>query len=230
MSTSEPHLLSSFDESLERLQALVLTMASLCRRNFEQAASGLLERDRSACSEVIADEQEINHLEKMADHSGIDIITRFQPVATDLRTVISNMKVANNLERIGDQSVNIARRARRLLDEVEIGAVQRLGTLFQHASSMLHDAILAYNEKNSDLAYEVIQRDLTLDEKHKELTRDLTLTLHNCDHSEEVVSFVDLLFVIRAIERVGDHAKNIAEETIFTIDAVDIRHGGAPKK
>lgn len=218
------HTLTTFDEELERIQSLVLTMASLCRQNLKAASIGLLQRDRSACSEVIADEAEINNLEKLVDHNGIEIITRFQPVASDLRTVISNMKLANNLERVGDQSVSIARRARRLLDEAELADVQRLAPLFEHAERALRDAIVAYNDGNSTLAAEVIAADKKLDADHKELMKDFTASLHGREDPNEVIAYVDLLFVIRAIERIGDHAKNIAEEAIFVADAVDIRH------
>jgi phosphate transport system protein len=108
------HILGTFDESLAALRNNVLMMAGLSERSMERAMKGLIDRNDDLCANTIADDEEIDHLEKQMDKDGVDILLRFQPVASDLRRVVSAMKLSTNLERIGDQATTIARRARKL--------------------------------------------------------------------------------------------------------------------
>src|ERR1700686_2539750 len=108
------HILGSFDEALASLRNNVLMMAGLTERSLDRAINGLLQRDDDLCANAIADDEEIDQLEKQVDKDGIDVLLRFQPVASDLRRVVSAMKLSPNIERVADQATNIARRARRL--------------------------------------------------------------------------------------------------------------------
>ena len=108
------HILGTFDEALSSLRNNVLMMASLTERSLDRAITGLLQRDDEMCAIAIADDEEIDQLEKQVDKDGIDLLLRFQPVASDLRRVVSAMKLSSNLERMADQGTNIARRARKL--------------------------------------------------------------------------------------------------------------------
>ena len=108
------HILGTFDEALGSLRNNVLMMAGLAERSLERAMKGLIERDDDICANAIADDEEIDQLEMQIDKDGVDILLRFQPVASDLRRVVSAMKLSSNLERIADQATNIARRARKL--------------------------------------------------------------------------------------------------------------------
>src|ERR1700726_5269574 len=108
------HILGSFDEALGSLRNNVLMMAGLAERSLDRAIKGLLQRDDNLCTTAIADDEEIDQLEKQIDKDGVDVLLRFQPVASDLRRVVSAMKLSSNLERIADQATNIARRARKL--------------------------------------------------------------------------------------------------------------------
>src|SRR5450432_4735677 len=124
------HILGTFDEALASLRNNVLMMSSLTERSLDRAITGLRERDDELCAIAIADDEEIDQLEKQMDKDGIDLLLRFQPVASDLRRVVSAMKLCSNLERMGDQAVNIARKARKLnrhpaLAEVEFVAPMR---------------------------------------------------------------------------------------------------------
>src|SRR5919108_142896 len=119
------HILGTFDEALASLRNNVLMMAGLSERTLDRAVKGLLRRDDNLCATAIADDEEIDQLEKQIDKDGIDILLRFQPVASDLRRVVSAMKLSSNLERMADQATTIARRARKLnchppLPEVEL--------------------------------------------------------------------------------------------------------------
>ena len=108
------HILGTFDEALASLRNNVLMMSSLTERSLDRAINGLLQRDDDLCAIAIADDEEIDQLEKQVDKDGIDLLLRFQPVASDLRRVVSAMKLSSNLERMADQAVNIARKARKL--------------------------------------------------------------------------------------------------------------------
>src|ERR1700716_4458896 len=108
------HILATFDEALASLRNNVLMMSSLTERSLDRAIKGLLQRDDDLCANAIADDEEIDQLEKQVDKDGVDLLLRFQPVASDLRRVVSAMKLSSNLERMADQAVSIARRARQL--------------------------------------------------------------------------------------------------------------------
>ena len=120
-----------FDVALDCLRSDVLMMASLTERNLQNAMSCLLDRNVQLCAVTIADEKEVNALEKKVDGDGVEILLRFQPVASDLRQVVSTMKLANNLERIADQAVKIARRSRKLTMEPELDEAIALGPIFR---------------------------------------------------------------------------------------------------
>src|SRR6187401_2032540 len=108
------HILGTFDEALTSLRNNVLMMSSLTERSLDRAITGLFQRDDELCANAIADDEEIDQLEKQVDKDGVDLLLRFQPVASDLRRVVSAMKLSSNLERMADQAVNIARKARKL--------------------------------------------------------------------------------------------------------------------
>src|SRR6202049_1190054 len=112
--TPPKHILGTFDEALSSLRNNVLMMAGLAERTLDRAVKGLFQRDDNLCATAIADDEEIDQLEKQIDKDGVDILLRFQPVASDLRRVVSAMKLSSNLERMADQATNIARRARKL--------------------------------------------------------------------------------------------------------------------
>ena len=114
------HILGTFDEALASLRNNVLMMSSLTERSLDHAITGLLQRDDELCAIAIADDEEIDQLEKQVDKDGIDLLLRFQPVASDLRRVVSAMKLSSNLERMADQGTNIARRARKPIDRLNV--------------------------------------------------------------------------------------------------------------
>ena len=146
------HILRSFDTALDGLRSDALMMASLTDRNLQNAMSCLLDRNAQLCAVTIADEKEVNSLEKKVDGDGVEILLRFQPVASDLRQVVSTMKLANNLERIADQAVKIARRSRKLTMEPELDEAIALGPLFIDAVGLFRDSIRAYADGDVALA------------------------------------------------------------------------------
>jgi phosphate transport system protein len=199
-------------------------MSSLTQQNLKNSVKGLLERDDDCCNNCIADDEEIDLLEMQIDREGIEVMSRYQPVASDLRDVVSSIKIGANIERIADQGVNIARRARKLNEHPDVPEVHLLDEPIRLALQMFDDAVRAFAERNAALAVELKSRDRELDRLNRELTDSLILRMQ--DDSENLPVYLNLIFVSRCLERIGDHACNIAEDVVFAVNAEDIRHLG----
>jgi phosphate transport system protein len=156
------------------------------------------------------------------DQDGVGLLIRFHPVATDMRQVVSAMKVSTNLERIGDQSVTIARRAKRLNFRRLVSEVAFLEPAYRQALAIFRDSMRAFAESDCTLAQTLKLRDKELDTLTTDIGEKL-VALATAD-PENVPSYVDLIFVGRALERIGDHATNIAEDSFWRDQAADIRH------
>jgi phosphate transport system protein len=222
------HILGTFDYALQTLRNNVLMMASLAQRNMANATKGLFERDDELSNVVIADDEEIDALEIQVDRDGVEVLLRFQPVASDLRRVVTAMKCSVNIERIADQSVNIARRARKLSAEAELATVHSLEPMFAQASAMLADAVKAYADDDADLARGLKPRDRELDEMNRQFAEACTERMAAEPHL--IQPYLNLIFIARFIERIGDHATNMGEDVVFSVAAEEIRHtqGAAP--
>jgi phosphate transport system protein len=216
------HISSSFDAALYGLKNDVLMMSSLADRIAQNAFEGSLNRNSELCDQVISDDAEIDILEKQVDQDGVSLLIRFQPVACHLREVVSAMKVSKNLERVGDNSVTIARRAKRLNSRPPVGEAALLGPAYQLAVAIFRDSIRAFAENDFELARTLKLQDRELDT----LTSDLSdkLVERATKDSELVATYLDLIFVARALERIGDHATNIVEDSFWRDQAADIRH------
>src|SRR5260370_14986160 len=138
------HILGTFDESLTALRNNVLMMAGLTERSLERAMKGRTNGDDNLCAKEIADDEEIDQLEKQIDKDGVDILLRFQPVASDLRRVVSAMKLSSNLERMADQATTIARRARKLNRHPPLPEVELLKPMYDHAMSLFQDRVTPF--------------------------------------------------------------------------------------
>ena len=154
----------------------------------------------------------MNALERTVDRDGMEILIRYHPVATDLRPVISPMKVSTNLERIADQASNIARRARKILAKPEVPEVRLIEPVFTMAAELLDDAIRAFSEGDSELATGLYQRDQELDRLHRKTMKRLMKLMEN--DVDNLRTYLNLIFIVRCLERVGDHAVNIGEDTV----------------
>ena len=167
------HILVTFDEALSSLRNNMLMMSSLTERSLDRAINGLMQRDDDLCANAIADDEEIDQLEKQVDKDGIDLLLRFQPVASDLRRVVSAMKLSSNLERMADQGTNIARRARKLNQHPALPETELIMPMYTHAMAMFKDAIDAYVREDVQLARDVVPRDQALDEMNASAGRRL---------------------------------------------------------
>jgi phosphate transport system protein len=216
------HILGTFDEALASLRNNVLLMSSLTQRSLDRAITGLLERDDDMCAIAIADDEEIDQLEKQIDKDGIDLLLRFQPVASDLRRVVSAMKLSSNLERMADQGTNIARRARKLNQHPALPETALIKPMYSHAMAMFKDAIDAFVREDVDLGRALIRRDDELDELNRMASRKLIQRM--AEDPEQLRGYLNLIFIGRCLERVGDHATNMAEDAVYAAAAEDIRH------
>jgi phosphate transport system protein len=220
--TPPKHILGTFDEALSSLRNNLLMMAGLAERTLDRAVRGLLQRDDNLCTTAIADDEEIDQLEKQIDKDGVDVLLRFQPVASDLRRVVATMKLSPNIERIADQATNIARRARKLNKHAPLPELQLIVPIQAHAMAMFKDAIDAFTREDVDLGREVVARDKDLDLMNKLASRRLTDRM--AEDPKQLRGYLNLIFISRCLERVGDHATNIAEDAVYAAAAEDIRH------
>src|SRR6266436_1359259 len=216
------HILGTFDESLGALRNNVLMMAGLSERSLERAMKGLTNRDDNLCANAIADDEEIDQLEKQIDKEGVDILLRFQPVASDLRRVVSAMKLSSNLERMADQATTIARRARKLNQHPPLPEVELIRPMYDHAMLMFKDSVDAFAREDVDLGRAVVPRDERLDELNHVASRKLIERM--AQDPDQLRGYLNLIFIGRCLERVGDHATNIAEDAVYAAAAEDIRH------
>jgi phosphate transport system protein len=219
---AQRHILGTFDEALASLRNNVLMMSSLTERSLERALKGLFERDNDLCANAIADDEEIDQLEKQIDKDGVDILLRFQPVASDLRRVVSAMKLSSNLERMADQAVNIARKARKLNQHPPLPEVELIVPMNAQAISMFKDSIDAYVREDVELGRAIVPRDEKLDELNRVASRRLIQRM--AEDPDQLRGYLNLMFIARHLERVGDHATNIAEDAVYAAAAEDIRH------
>jgi phosphate transport system protein len=220
--TPPKHILGTFDEALSSLRNNVLMMAGLAERTLDRAVKGLLQRDDNLCATAIADDEEIDQLEKQIDKDGVDVLLRFQPVASDLRRVVASMKLSTNIERIADQATNIARRARKLNRHPALPEVEIIVPIQAHAMTMFKEAIDAFAREDVDLGRAVVAQDKDLDYMNKMANRKLTERM--AQDPKALRGYLNLIFISRCLERVGDHATNIAEDAVYAAAAEDIRH------
>ena len=216
------HILSDFESSLDDLRKNVLMMASLTSRNLENARKGLFERDEDWCNTAIADDEEIDALEIQIDRDGIEIMLRFHPFASDLRNVIAGMKMSANLERVADQAVGIARRSRKLNLLPPLPETSAVEPLFKHAVAMLNDSVRAYAEGDTELARTLKPRDRELDAMNRDFANRVTELMPT--NPDLIRGYLELIFIARFLERIGDQSTSIAEDTVFAVVAEDIRH------
>jgi phosphate transport system protein len=216
------HILGTFDEALAALRNNVLMMAGLTERSLERAMKGLVNRDDNICAHAIADDEEIDQLEKQIDKDGVDILLRFQPVASDLRRVVAAMKLSSNLERMADQATTIARRARKLNQHPPLAEVELMKPMYEHAMSMFKDSVDAFAREDVSLGRAVVPRDEKLDELNRMASHKLVERM--AQDPDQLRGYLNLIFVGRCLERVGDHATNIAEDAVYAAAAEDIRH------
>ena len=210
-----------FDIGLEELRQKLLLMASRAETAVNDSVQALMQRNHDLANKVRADDDIIDQFEIEIDEMAIQLLTK-APLATNLRLVTVAMKVSQNLERIGDEATKIAKRARDLSQEPPIKLVLDLPRLARMALSMVKDSLDAFVQRDSAAARAVIPRDKEVDELNREM--HAALAQHMMENREAIGRCLHWIVAAKSLERIADHAKNIAEEVVYRCEAQDIRH------
>jgi len=211
-----------FREELEALQGRLLEMGGLAEERVRAAIQGLVTRDPSLFEKVLLGDEPINQLHIEVDNRCFRLLALHQPMATDLRAIVAAVKINTDLERVGDLAVNIAEAGTRYITHPPVKKLIDIPTMGDIAQSMLRDALDAYVRRDTKLAQQVLNEDDRLDGLKTQVFRDL-LT-HMLKDQSTVEPSLDLILVSRHLERIGDHATNIAEDVIFMVTSLDVRH------
>ena len=213
-----------FADELHLLTARLREMGVAAEAQVSRSMRGLVEADRTLLQQVIAGDESINRLHLEIDDRAFKLLALFQPVAVDLRSIVSAVKINSDLERIGDLAVNIAEAADRYLSHAPVKPLVDLPKMAQLAVSMLHQALEAFVSEKIALAQSVLAEDDVLDNLKDQVFRDLLQIMIR--EPQTVEPGLDLILISRHLERVGDHATNVAEDVIFIVEARDVRHQG----
>ena len=217
------HILKNYDSDLGQLKDSVLEMGSGVLSAMEKSLKGLMEGDRELCADVIDEDEKIDAAEKKIDEQGMSILLRFNPVASDLRLVLSSINICRSIERIGDHAVNSAKRSRKILKKGKVDEVRLLEPLFLEAQKIVSAALTAFSDVDEKAALAVIEMDQEVDKIHGALSKSLSSKIASGEQ-ESTESLLNILFISRSLERIGDLAVNIAEDIVFITSAEDIRH------
>jgi phosphate transport system protein len=217
-----------FEKELEALKSDLLRMASLVEEAIRNAVQSLVKRDSELVQKTFEGEDRINKLEIEIEEECLKLIALRQPMAADLRFITAAMKIITDLERMGDQAVNIAERAISLNEEPQLKPYIDIPEMAEIAQSMVKDVLDAFVNRDSKLARSVCERDDLIDGLNDQVFREL-LTYMLSDPNT-ITRAVHLIIVSRCLERIADHATNIAEDVIFMVDALVIKHHADTKE
>ena len=211
-----------FAEELETLKHRLLAMGGLAEDRVRTAVRALIERDSASMTDVVARDGDINSLHVEIDDRCFKLLALHQPMAGDLRTIVAAAKINSDLERVGDLAVNIAEAALRYVTHLPVKPLVDLPRMASMAQDMLHDALDSFVALDLQRAQAVLDRDDALDELKSQIFRELLTSMLGDPRTIE--PGIDLILISRHLERIGDHATNIAEDVIFIVEARDVRH------
>ena len=220
------HLSSQFDEDLSALRTHVLQMGGLVETQISAAIDAYTTGEISSVKTIVETDRKVNELEKAIDDDCAHIIAKRQPAASDLRLVLGISKIVTDLERAGDEAKKIAKGVRRIYENGHLPSQYGVGIrhLAEAALIMLRQALDAFARLDTPLAASVIRADSDVDTEFKSIIRQLIT--HMIDDPRTITTSIDIISIARAIERIGDHAKNISEQVVFVVEGRDIRHTG----
>ena len=211
-----------FQEELEQLKTRLLEMGGMAEEEVRLAVKGLMDADADLIDRVLVGDEPLNALHIEIDNRCFTLLALFQPMAADLRTIVAVVKINTDLERVGDLAVNIAEAARRYRTHSPVKKLIDIPRMAAIAQTMLRDALDAFVRRDIELAQHVLNEDDQLDLLKTQIFRELlTYMLQDPTTIEPAL---DLILVSRHLERIGDHATNIAEDVIFIVSAKDVRH------
>ena len=216
------HTDRQYEEELQQLRAKVLEMGGLVEKQIGDAVSSLIKRDSNVAQEVIDQDHMVNYLDVAVDEACIRLLALHQPAARDLRFITTSLRISTDLERIGDIAENICERALELNQEPPIKSRPELPEMAEGARAMLRDSLDAFVREDPDLALSVCQRDDRIDDLTAQIFNELLAQMRQ--EPEHASRATRTLFVAKYLERVADHATNIAEMVIYMAKGKSIRH------
>jgi phosphate transport system protein len=220
------HQTTHFHEELTELKERLLVMGGLAEERLGTAIRALVDRDAPLIERVAGGDEPLNELHIEIDERCFRLLALRQPVAIDLRAIVAAVKINTDLERVGDLCVNIAEAGRRYLEYPAVKELVDIPKMATIAQQMLRDALDAYVRQDVDLAEAVLTKDDSLDALKTQVFRDLLD--HMLRDAAKIEPALDLILISRHLERIGDHATNVAEDVIFIVSARDVRHHPLP--
>jgi phosphate transport system protein len=211
-----------FQEELDLLKERLLFMGGLAEEQVRASIRALVDRDHDLAQQVLLNDSPINQLHIEIDERCFKLLALHQPMAADLRTIVAAVKINTDLERAGDLAINIAEAALRYLGYPPVKPLLDIPRMADIAQGMLRDALNAFVQGNITLAQDVLNRDDTLDQLKDRVFRELLSYI--VDNPTTTEPSLDLILISRHLERIGDHATNIAEDVIFIVSGADVRH------
>jgi phosphate transport system protein len=225
------HSSKAYDTELEGIRSKVLLMGGMVETMFLDAMTCFRIGNLDRAERVVAEDATVNQLEVQLDDQCSHLIVKRQPTANDLRTVMATLKVITDLERIGDEAAKIARIAKALHGRgaVTLNHYEMVRNIATATSDLLHDALDAFARSDEKVALQLIAQDAVIDHEYRSIMRNLITFM--MEDPRTISAALDTMWVAKAIERIGDHAKNIAEYVIYVVEGKDIRHshGAAPE-
>ena len=215
-------LVPHFQEELQQLKTRLLEMGGLAEDRVRSVVQALVERSAPTVERVLTGDGPINQLHIEIDNRCFKLLALYQPMAVDLRAIVSAVKINTDLERVGDLAINIAEAVKRYLRHAPVKELIDIPRMAEIAQRMLRDALDAYVRRDTALAHAVLNEDDALDALKTQVFREL-LTYMLADPST-IEPALDLILISRHLERIGDHATNVAEDVIFMVSAKDVRH------
>jgi phosphate transport system protein len=213
---------SRFQHGLDELRERLLEMGGMAEAAIEMAAESYRKRDGRLAQQVFERERKINQSERTIDEIAVDLLAMQQPMATDLRFVLAVLKINADLERVGDLAVNIAQRSLDLLQEPEVEVPVDISRMTTAVSTMVRRALESFLSAKIEVAQAVLEMDSIVDRMKDEAFVNIVAQMKR--DPEQVRSYLDVLLIARSLERIADHATNIAEDVIFWVSGADVRH------
>ena len=220
------HLSKQFDADLSVLRTHVLEMGGLVESQIRAAIEAYASGDTATVKDIVDNDHRVNAFEKIIDEETIHVVAKRQPTASDLRLVMGVTKIVTDLERVGDEAKKIAKGARRVHEhgQMTLPRAADVRHIADEAIIMLHQSLDCFARLDTAQAAEVIHADAKVDTEFKALVRQLITYM--MEDPRTITTAIDIVWICRSVERIGDHAKNIAEHVIYIAEGRDIRHAG----
>ncbi|MCK0744731.1 phosphate signaling complex protein PhoU [Chromohalobacter nigrandesensis] len=221
--THSQHISRQFNQELEQLKTQLMAMGGLVEKQVQDAVEALLEGDSRTAERVRDSDTAVNDMQIQIDEECTRVLARRQPAASDLRLVLAVIRATSDLERIGDEANKIARNALALIESSrQSRGMVEIRHLSEHVRKMLRDALTSFARFDTRLALEVLHEDESVDNEYTTATRSLVTFM--MEDPRAITSILSVMTILRALERVGDHADNLAEHVIYLVKGLDVRH------